>query len=345
MIKYLKSRTMAFTLISFLISLVLAGIIIAAAGYSPVEAYSAMLGGAFGSTYNLAQTAGTAIPLIFAGLAMAVASKAGIFNIGIEGQILAGALAGTYITGLPAVLHIPVCILVAAIFGGIWAMLAAVIKNKLQISEVIITIMLNYVALYLVEYLVNNPFKSEGMVVRTEEIQDSARLVSLVAHTRLNTGIFIALLAVFLFWVLFYKTKLGYEMRATGDSPFAAESAGINNKKNLLAAMFISGALAGIGGACEVMGVQGYYISGMTTGYGFSGIAIAVMGHNQPLGTLASALLFGALNAGASSMNRMTDIPGEFISVLQALIILFISTPGIVIAIQNLYKRRKAVTS
>ena len=329
MIKYLKSRTMAFTLISFLISLVLAGIIIAAAGYSPVEAYSAMLGGAFGSTYNLAQTAGTAIPLIFAGLAMAVASKAGIFNIGIEGQILAGALpaalAGTYITGLPAVLHIPVCILVAAIFGGIWAMLAA--------------------ALYLVEYLVNNPFKSEGMVVRTEEIQDSARLVSLVAHTRLNTGIFIALLAVFLFWVLFYKTKLGYEMRATGDSPFAAESAGINNKKNLLAAMFISGALAGIGGACEVMGVQGYYISGMTTGYGFSGIAIAVMGHNQPLGTLASALLFGALNAGASSMNRMTDIPGEFISVLQALIILFISTPGIVIAIQNLYKRRKAVTS
>ena len=164
MIKYLKSRTMAFTLISFLISLVLAGIIIAAAGYSPVEAYSAMLGGAFGSTYNLAQTAGTAIPLIFAGLAMAVASKAGIFNIGIEGQILAGALpaalAGTYITGLPAVLHIPVCILVAAIFGGIWAMLAAVIKNKLQISEVIITIMLNYVALYLVEYLVNNPFKS-----------------------------------------------------------------------------------------------------------------------------------------------------------------------------------------
>lgn len=322
MIKYVKSRTMAFTLISFLISLVLAGIIIAAAGYSPVEAYSAMLGGAFGSTYNLAQTAGTAIPLIFAGLAMAVASRAGIFNIGIEGQILA-----------------------AAIFGGIWAMLAAVIKNKLQISEVIITIMLNYVALYLVEYLVNNPFKSEGMVVRTEEIQDSARLVSLVAHTRLNTGIFIALLAVFLFWVLFYKTKLGYEMRATGDSPFAAESAGINNKKNLLAAMFISGALAGIGGACEVMGVQGYYISGMTTGYGFSGIAIAVMGHNQPLGTLASALLFGALNAGASSMNRMTDIPGEFISVLQALIILFISTPGIVIAIQNLYKRRKAVTS
>lgn len=347
--KSIKNRTMAFTLISFLISLILAGVIIAAAGYSPLEAYSAMLGGAFGSTYNLAQTAGTAIPLIFAGLAMAVASKTGVFNIGIEGQIIAGALpaalAGTYIKGLPLILHIPVCILAAAVFGGIWAMLAAVIKNKLQISEVIITIMLNYVALYLVEYLVNYPFKSEGMVVRTEEIQESARLVSLVAHTRLNTGIFIALLSVFLFWVLFYKTKLGYELRATGDSPLAAEAAGINNKRNLLTAMFISGALAGIGGACEVMGVQGYFISGMTTGYGFSGIAIAVMGHNEPIGTLASALLFGALNAGASSMNRMTAIPGEFISVLQALIILFISTPGIVIAVQNIYKRRKAVAS
>lgn len=347
--KSIKNRTMAFTLISFLISLILAGVIIAAAGYSPLEAYSAMLGGAFGSTYNLAQTTGTAIPLIFAGLAMAVASKTGVFNIGIEGQIIAGALpaalAGTYIKGLPLILHIPVCILAAAVFGGIWAMLAAVIKNKLQISEVIITIMLNYVALYLVEYLVNYPFKSEGMVVRTEEIQESARLVSLVAHTRLNTGIFIALLSVFLFWVLFYKTKLGYELRATGDSPLAAEAAGINNKRNLLTAMFISGALAGIGGACEVMGVQGYFISGMTTGYGFSGIAIAVMGHNEPIGTLASALLFGALNAGASSMNRMTSIPGEFISVLQALIILFISTPGIVIAVQNIYKRRKAVAS
>lgn len=344
-----KEKTLIFTFVSFLMSLVLAGVIIAVAGYSPLEAYSAMLGGAFGSTYNLAQTVGTSIPLIFAGLAMAVASKAGIFNIGIEGQIIVGALpaalVGAYVKGLPWFLHIPLCILVAAVFGGIWAMLAAVIKNRLQISEVIITIMLNYVALYLVEYLVNNPFKSEGMVVRTEEIAPSAKLVSLVAHTRLNTGIFIALAAVFLFWVLFYRMKLGYELRATGDSPLAAESAGINNKRNILLAMFLSGALAGIGGACEVMGVQGYYIAGMTTGYGFSGIAIAVMGHNEPIGTLVSALLFGALSAGSASMNRMTSIPGEFISVLQALIILFVSTPGIVITLSRCMKKRKAVNA
>ena len=335
-------------IISILLAFVIGCIIMAVLGANPFVALESLWIGAFGSLRNVGTTLARSTPLIFTSLCACFAYRCGVFNLGGEGQFLMGSIVCCYIAtqsgieGLPAIL---LCLVGGAVAGGLWSLISGLLKVYRGQNEMIITIMLNYVALYLVEYLVNNPFKSEGMVVRTEEIQDSARLVSLVAHTRLNTGIFIALLAVFLFWVLFYKTKLGYEMRATGDSPFAAESAGINNKKNLLAAMFISGALAGIGGACEVMGVQGYYISGMTTGYGFSGIAIAVMGHNQPLGTLASALLFGALNAGASSMNRMTDIPGEFISVLQALIILFISTPGIVIAIQNLYKRRKAVTS
>ena len=335
-------------IISILLAFVIGCIIMAVLGANPFVALESLWIGAFGSLRKVGTTLARSTPLIFTSLCACFAYRCGVFNLGGEGQFLMGSIVCCYIAtqsgieGLPAIL---LCLVGGAVAGGLWSLISGLLKVYRGQNEMIITIMLNYVALYLVEYLVNNPFKSEGMVVRTEEIQDSARLVSLVAHTRLNTGIFIALLAVFLFWVLFYKTKLGYEMRATGDSPFAAESAGINNKKNLLAAMFISGALAGIGGACEVMGVQGYYISGMTTGYGFSGIAIAVMGHNQPLGTLASALLFGALNAGASSMNRMTDIPGEFISVLQALIILFISTPGIVIAIQNLYKRRKAVTS
>ena len=338
-------KKLLYVLFSFLLSVLVASIIIAASGYSPLEAYGAMIKGAFGSTYNLAQTIGTSIPLIFAGLAMATGSKTGIFNIGIEGQIIAGAmpaaLLGHYLTGLPALIHIPLCLLAAAAVGGLWALLAALIKNRLQISEVIITIMLNYVALYLTEYLVNYPFKSEGMVVRTEEILESAKLPALVAHTRLNAGIFIALFFVLAFWFFFYKTRLGYELRATGANALAAETAGINNKRNVLLSMFLSGALAGIGGAIEVMGVQGYYISNMTTGYGFSGIAIAVMGGNEALGTLASALLFGALNAGSSSMNRTTSIPGEFITVLQALIIIFISTPGIIMAIEKKLKGRK----
>ena len=339
------AKKLVYIQISFLFSVVIASVIIACSGYSPAEAYQAMISGAFGSTYNLAQTIGTSIPLIFAGLAMAAGSKTGIFNIGIEGQILIGAMAaaiaGHGVKGVPAVLHIPMCILLAAVCGGIWALLAALIKNRLQISEVIITIMLNYVALYLVEYLVNYPFKSEGMVVRTEEIEESAKLAVLVPHTRLNAGILIALFFVAAFWLFFYRTKAGYELRATGSNAKAAETAGINNKKNILISMFLSGALAGIGGAVEVMGVQGYYISNMTTGYGFSGIAIAVMGGNEALGTLASALLFGALSAGSSSMNRTTNIPGEFITVLQALIIIFVSTPGIIMAIEKKFRRKK----
>ncbi len=340
-----KAKKLVYILISFLLSVMIASAIIAFSGYSPSEAYSAMISGAFGSTYNLAQTIGTSIPLIFAGLAMAAGAKTGIFNIGIEGQILMGALpaaiAGHYIKGIPAVLHIPLCILLAAVCGGLWALLAALIKNRLHISEVIITIMLNYVALYLVEYLVNYPFKSEGMIVRTEEIQESAELAVLIPHTRLNAGIIIALFLVVAFWFFFYRTKLGYELRATGSNLKAAETAGISNRKNIMISMFLSGAIAGIGGAVEVMGVQGYYISNMTTGYGFSGIAIAVMGGNEALGTLASALLFGALSAGSSSMNRTTNIPGEFITVLQALIIIFVSTPGIILAVEKIIRRKK----
>lgn len=333
------------SLVALLLSLLVSSVVILIAGYSPFEAYGAMLKGAFGSGYYLAQTIGTAIPLIFSGLAMAIAAKVGVFNIGIEGQMIVGALpaalVGTYVTGLPGWLHLPLCILVAAVAGGLWAMLAAVLKNKLQINEVILTIMLNYIASYTIEYLVNNPFRAEGQVVRTEQIQPTAEMTTLVPHTRLYTGIFLALAAAIVLWFVLKKTRFGYELRAVGSNPDAAEAAGINKKKYVLWAMFLSGALAGIGGAGEVLGLYGYYISSMTSGYGFDGIAIATMGRNNPFGTVLAALLFGALRNGATGMNRSTKIPGEFIQVLQALVILFVSTPGIIRAIQKRLKRLK----
>ena len=333
------------SVLALFLSLLVSSVVIIIAGYSPLEAYGALLEGAFGGSYNLAQTIGTSIPLIFSGLAMAIAAKVGVFNIGIEGQMIIGALpaalVGTYLTGLTSWVHIPLCILVAAIAGGLWAMLAAVLKNLLRINEVILTIMLNYIAQYLVEYLVNYPFRAEGRVVRTEKIQESAAFATLVPHTRLYGGIFLALAISVLLWYMLKKTRLGYELRAVGNNPDAAEAAGINRKKYILFAMFISGALAGIGGAGEVMGVHGYYISSMTSGYGFDGIAIATMGRNHPFGTVLAALLFGALRNGSTSMNRSTKIPGEFIQVLQALVILFVSTPGIIRAVQKRIKRMK----
>ncbi len=331
--------------LSLIMSLIVCAIVILICGYSPLEAYGAMVKGAFGSSYNLAQTLGTTIPLIFSGLAMAVAARVGVFNIGIEGQMLVGsfvaALVGHYVTGLPAVLHLPIAILSGALMGGFWALIAAWLKNRLRINEVILTIMLNYVAQYLVSYLVTNPFHAEGNVVRTEDVQATARLSTLVPHTRLYTGIFLAILAAVLLYLVLMKTKFGYELRAVGSNANAAESAGINSKKYILWAMFLSGAFAGLGGAGEVLGYWGYYIPSMTAGYGFDGIAIATMGRNNPFGTVISAFLFGALRNGSTGMNRSTNIPGELIQVLQALVILFVSTPGIIRYIQKKVAGRK----
>ena len=164
-------------------------------------------------------------------------------------------------------------------------------------------------------------------------ILPSAELPTLIPYSRLTTGIFVALaFAVFVWWFL-SRTTPGYQMRAIAQNPYAAEAGGINIARMNLLTMFLSGALAGMGGAVEVMGVHHYFIVNMTSGYGFDGVAIAVMGNNTPLGTVISALIFGALRAGSTSMNRMTSIPGEFIQVLQALVIIFVSTPGIVRAL------------
>ncbi len=343
--EWLGKSEILLSLIALLLSLLVSSVVIIISGYSPFEAYGAMLKGAFGSNYYLAQTIGTAIPLIFSGLAMAIAMKVGIFNIGIEGQMIIGALPaallGTYVTGLPAWLHLPLCILVGAIAGGLWAMIVAVLKNRLRINEVILTIMMNYVATYIVDYLVNYPFRAEGKIIRTEEIQPTAAMTTLVPHTRLYSGIFLALAAAGILWYVLKKTCFGYELRAVGSNPDAAETAGVNRKKYMLRAMFISGALAGIGGAGEVLGFYGYYISNMISGYGFDGIAIATMGRGNPFGTVLAALLFGVLRNGATGMNRSTSIPGEFIQVLQALVILFVSTPGIIRVVQKSWKRKR----
>lgn len=341
-IKAVRKSNILLSILSLVMSLLVCALVILICGYNPLEAYGAMFTGAFGSGYNFAQTLGTTIPLIFSGLAMAIAARVGVFNIGIEGQMLVGsfaaALVGHYVQGLPAFIHLPLALLAGILMGGLWALIAALLKNRLQINEVILTIMLNYVAMYLVSYLVTFPFHAEGNVVRTEEVMETARLTTLVPHTRLYSGIFLALgLAVLLSLVL-SRTRFGYELRAVGSNSSAAESAGINPKKYILWAMFLSGAFAGLGGAGEVLGYWGYYIPSMTSGYGFDGIAIATMGQNNPYGTVISAFLFGALRNGSTGMNRSTDIPGELIQVLQALVILFVSTPGII-----KYIRKKTV--
>lgn len=336
-------------LISLVLVFLVSSVILLFSGYSPIAAYGAMLSGAFGDLGKIADTLGTATPLILTGLAVAIAMKGGVVNIGCEGQLYVGAMAATvtgiFVQGLPAVLHIPLCMLAAMLAGGLWASLAGWLKVKMQTNEVIVTIMLNYIAIYLTDYLVTYWIKAEGMVVKTPNVQDSALLMKLYPHSRLTVGFIVAVaITVFLYWML-KKTVFGFELQAMGYNRAAAETGGVNLKKSFMAAMMISGALAGLGGAVEVLGVHKYFIKGFSPGYGYDGLSIAVLGQNFPFGVAISAILFGALRSGATMMDRTTNIPGDFVTILQALIILFVATPGIVMELRrqgrSLFLRRK----
>lgn len=330
---FLSTHGVLNSIASLVLALVFSSIFILISGYSPLEAYASMFNGAFVGINNVAATLGTATPLMFTGLAMAITDRAGVFNIGGEGQVIIGALTaallGNIITGIHWSLHILICLVASALAGGFWAEIAAVLKVKRGLNEIITTIMLNYMALYLVEFLVKYPFRAEGMTARTAYIMDSAVIPSIIRNTRFNYGIFLALFIAVLFWFVLNKTTFGFELKSVGLNPKAAKTAGINVGKYISISMFISGAVAALGGAVVVLGIHKYYITGMTANYGYDGIAVAIMGNNSPIGSVISALVFGALKAGSSNMNRMTDIPAQFISVLQALIIIFVATPAI----------------
>ena len=333
-----------FVICSFILSMLVLTVIIFFAGYSPTECYKALFHGAFGGLYNIANTLGTSTPLILAGLGMMFAGKSGTFNIGLEGQIIAGAfvssLTGIYCAGLPKFIHVPLTIISAMAAGGLWGSLIAVLKRRLNVSEIIIAIMLNYIIDFLTRYLLTYHLSVPGLFVRTDFLPESATLTKFMPFSRLNTGILFALIMVFIVWYVIDKTTFGFEIRATGYNPHAAESAGISMKYIPLFTMFISGAIAGMAGAIEVMGVHNYFTLDITSGYGFTGVAIGIMGGGSALGTLVSGIVFGALRAGSTNMNRVTAIPGEFIIIFQALVIVFVSTPNIARAIFRIKRKR-----
>ncbi len=338
------------TLILSLFAAFLAGgLILAAAGYDPIEAYRALIIGAFGSTNAWANTLAKATPLIFTGLAVAVAFRGGLFNIGGEGQLLMGAMAaaltGVFFNGLPGILLAFIALLAAGIVGALWAGIAGYMKVKFGAHEVIVTIMLNYIAASLTNYLVNYPFKAEGMVPRTETIPAGMQLTRLIPPNQLTTGIFIAVIACLAMYWMFNRTVYGYEIRAVGLNQDAARTGGINIGRRMILAMLISGFIAALAGAVEVLGVYRYFVAGISPGYGFDGIAVAVLARNHPLGVLLSALLFGALRSGSMTLDRLTDVPTDFVVMIQALVIIFVAIPWVVRRINLKRKRGESIGS
>lgn len=343
-----------FPLLAIILGFMVGAIFIAASNNSPVVAYKALFEGSLGGVAKFGETLYKTTPILFTGLSIAVAFRTGLFNIGAEGQYIIGTIsavaAGWYFQALPHYLLLTVIILSGAIAGALWASIAGFLKAKIGVHEVITTIMLNYTALHLTNYIVKailNPQVLEGTVkqAHTVKLADHAKLAKLsefipqFGYSSAHTGIFLALIAAFVVYVILFKTTLGYELRSVGNSPDAAEYGGINKVKNIILAMAISGALSGMAGAIQISGLL-YKVTQTPAmpGYGFDGIAVALVGQIHPIGIIFSALLFGILSNGARKM-QIAGIPREVIGIIQGVIIVFVAADQI---FRIMEKRKKA---
>jgi general nucleoside transport system permease protein len=300
-------------------------------GASPWEAYTALYQGAFGDANAVGRTLEKATPLILGGLAVAFAFKAGLFNIGGQGQLLMGAIIagaiGFSLTGLPAIIHMPLALLIGSLMGALFAAIAGALRTYTGAHEVITTIMLNFIAINITDYFANGPWKAEGIIARTPAIQEAA---AIPVWRSLPTGFFIAVVVSIITWYLLFRTTLGYEIRTVGLNPNAAHYAGIKVARTIILTMAISGFLAGMGGAIETLGVVGRYQPGFNSGLGFDGITIALLARTHPLGVIPAALLVGAMQAGSSQMQYDANVQSQIIDVIQALILFFVSADLIV---------------
>jgi len=320
-------------LVSVLLAMLIGAIILAVSGANPIRAYLALIQGAF-SGPGFGRTLEKATPLLFSGLAVSFAFKAGLFNIGAQGQLLLGALVaagvGFGIEGLPAIIHIPLALLAGALAGGLFASIPGILKTTTGAHEVITTIMLNYVAINITDYLADGPWKDTtpgNVVARTPRIFESAVIPKL---GNVPLGFIIALAFAILVWWLLNKTTLGFEIRTAGMNQRAAKYAGIKVARTIVLTMIISGLLAGIGGAIETQGVVGRYQPGFNVGLGFDGITVSLLGKTNPFGNILAALLVGAMKAGSSQMQFDAGVAAEITNVIQALMLFFVAADMIV---------------
>ncbi len=324
---------------------------VGALGTAVLGAYSALFQGAVvdlgAETFvravrPLTETMTVSVPLILAGLGLGIGFRAGLFNIGAQGQIILGAVFGGYVgfaLDLPPVLHLVLAVVAAAVGGGLWAGIAGLLKARTGAHEVIVTIMLNNIAVYLVAYLLtttafrrggsNNPI--------SPPIAETALFPQLLGpQFRLHAGFLLAIAAAVFVWWLMNRSTIGFQFRAVGSNPGAARVAGISVERTFVLVMVVAGALAGLGGAAQVLGTEKVLTAGVAASFGFDAITVALLGRSKPLGTVLAGLLFGALRAGGFAMQARTGTPIDIVLVVQSLIVLFIAAPPLVRAIFRL---------
>ncbi|MCA9858808.1 MAG: ABC transporter permease [Thermomicrobiales bacterium] len=347
----LRSRGLTMTVLTSVaavaVALLVGAIFILLSQQNPVTAYKALLEGAFGSRRAIGETLAASTPYIFGGLAFAVAYRAGLFNIGIEGQMVMGGLAAGVFAAwnldLPRVLYIPCALLVAAVAGGIWGAIAGALKAVSGAHEVITTIMLNYLAFQVLSYTL---LRTEGWLPVNPQLQATkpsspdARLPNILSGTRLHAGLLLGLLMALLVWYLLFRTTFGYRLRTVGLSKGAAAYAGMRWGATITIAMFISGALGGLGGASETLGLLGQQYNA-PQGYGFASIAVGLVGRNNPFGVVLAALLFGTLRSGSTAMQNQAGTSKELVLVLQGLVILAFAALAASGRVQSWWAKRR----
>lgn len=343
-------RNTIVSLISIILGLVAGGILMLFIGSNPIEGYSYLLQGALKNLERIGNTLATATPLIFTGLSVAFAFRTGLFNIGASGQMLIGGLLASAV-GLTYDLSRPVLLLVMVLVGllggALWAFIPGLLKAKFNVHEVVSTIMMNWIAYWTIYYVIPAYFKGEFLETESKKLAESATLrtpflTDMFQGSYINLGLFLAVITVIIIAFIINKTTLGFELKAVGFNRHAAEYAGMKVNRNIILSMLISGALAGLGGVALYTGNASSIQIGILPAQGYDGIAVALLGANNPIGVFFAAVLFGILYSGTGFMNAMTDIPPELANTIIAIIIYFAATSVMIERLMNKFMKRRS---
>lgn len=363
----MKINKVLISILSVVLGILVGAIVLKLSHISPLEAYTVMLKGTFEKPQYIAYVIIRSTPLILTGLSVAFAFRTGLFNIGSEGQFIIGALTAVILgikLNMPAIVQIPTVILISMIVAGMYGGLSGFLKAKYGVHEVISTIMLNWIALYFSNFMVMSDFLHRPDTETTEFINQSSSITILEnfkvsdeglkyfeTHQTLgeflrptvNAGIFLAIIAVFVVWFILNRTSFGFKLKAVGFNPDASRFAGINVNKKMTQSMFISGSLSGLAGSLHVMGVsKNIAILAAHEGYGFDGIAVSLIGSNNPFGVMLSGFFLGALKYSGQKIQSALEAPSEVISIMIGAIIFFIAIPNLIEGIKNIFVRKKS---
>ena len=323
--KKINAKSVLNVLLPLILALLVGTIIIVLMGENPIEAYAALIQGAFKGKLKLGTTLASFTPLLLTSIAFIIAAKAGAFNVGVEGEVFLGGIVAAYIginwTFLPAPILVITCFLGAMIVAALWAFIPAALKVYFNVSEVCSTILMNSVALYITNYLVSGPMSAGAANAQSHPV--SVPLPQIMKPSSLNVGIFIAIAVTFFMIFLLQKTPLGMKIRMVGTNPENAEFAGINPKHIFIKAMMISGAIGGIAGCIEVLGVHGYFLNNFATGLGTNGMLAALIAKNNIVTAPIIAFFIAVLKSGAMGMQQATSVPKSLVDTITAVFIIF----------------------